>query len=301
MKQRIITALIMVVIFLPIAIIGGIPFYCLIAIAVGWGMFEIMRATEGNISKDSIATKCMSWPTYLIALSVVLTMLGALYPYFYNLLNGNGFVFSEIQIPIIPFVLLTFSLFTGAVFNQNVDIIDVFLVIAMSMFLMIGGQSIAMIRDMGWPFIVFALLTCFVTDMGAYFVGSFCTKRFETHKLNERISPKKTIEGSIGGTILGTLIPFLITLIPSMNLKNDNLFGGVEMEWWFVLLVAFIMSLTAQVGDLTFSAIKRHFDIKDYSQIFPGHGGVLDRLDSILFNMIFFAVIIMTIVTKSIF
>ena len=86
-----------------------------------------------------------------------------------------------------------------------------------------------------------------------------------------------------------------------MNLKNDNLFGGVEMEWWFVLLVAFIMSLTAQVGDLTFSAIKRHFDIKDYSQIFPGHGGVLDRLDSILFNMIFFAVIIMTIVTKSIF
>ena len=54
------------------------------------------------------------------------------------------------------------------------------------------------------------------------------------------------------------------------------------------------MSLLAQLGDLTFSAIKRHYDIKDYSQLFPGHGGVLDRLDSILFNMIFFAVIITT-------
>ena len=139
-----------------------------------------------------------------------------------------------------------------------------------------------------------------MTDTGAYFVGMLCSKKFKTHKLNERISPKKTIEGSIGGIIFGTLIPFLITLIPAMKLKSTSLLS-IELEWWIVLSLAFVMSIIAQLGDLTFSAIKRHYDIKDYSQIFPGHGGVLDRLDSILFNMIFFAVIIVFIATGTIF
>lgn len=300
MKQRVITGLIMAVIFIPLLIIGGIPFYCLIAAAIGWAMYELMHATEGDINKDDIPTRCLSWPIWLIALSALLTIFGALYPYFVSLFNGDGFVFSSISVPIIPFAILAFSLFVGSVFYPNVNIQDTFLVLAMSTFLMIGGQSVGLIRDMGWQFIAFALLTCFITDMSAYFVGMFCTKRFATHKLNERISPKKTIEGSIGGIVFGTLIPFLVTLIPSMHLVNDNVFG-ISIEWWLVLILSLIMSIIAQVGDLTFSAIKRHYGIKDYSQIFPGHGGVLDRLDSILFNMIFFAVVVMIIATKTMF
>ena len=300
MKQRIITGIIMAVIFLPLVIIGGIPFYCLVAAAIGWGIYELMKATEGNITKDDIPTRCLNWPVWLIALSVVLTIFGGLYPYFVSLFKGLGFVFSNLAVPVIPFVMLAFSLFIGTVFYSSVNIQDTFLVLAMSLFLMIGGQSVAQIRDMGGAFIIFTLLTCFVTDAGAYFVGMFCTKRFQTHKLNERISPKKTIEGAIGGTILGTMIPFLVTLIPFMSLVNDNVFG-LSLEWWMILMLAFVMSLLAQVGDLTFSAIKRHYNIKDYSQIFPGHGGVLDRLDSILFNMIFFAVVINVIAAGSIF
>lgn len=302
MKQRIITGAILLALFVPLVILGGIPYYCLIAIAIGWAMFELMHATEGNISKDNEPRRCMSWPIWMIVLSTILTIVGAFYPYLLNLIKGNDFSFSNMVVPIIPFIALAFVLFTGSVLNEKVNIQDVFMVLSMSIFLMIGGQSVALIRDLGGAFITFVLLSCFLTDSGAYFVGMLCSKKFKTHKLNERISPKKTIEGSIGGILFGTLVPFLISLIPALNLETSNVFeNGINLNSWTVLGLAFIMSIIAQIGDLTFSAIKRHYDIKDYSHIFPGHGGVLDRLDSILFNMIFFAVVATFIATRMIF
>ena len=300
MKQRVITGAILIALFAPFVILGGIPFTLLIMVAIGYAMFELMKATEGKIEKNDEKKRCLNWPKWLIISVCLLTMVGAVYPYLISLVNGNGFVFSNMIIPLIPFVLLSFILFGGSVLSEKINIQDVFLVIAMSMFLMIGGQSLALIRDMGGAFIIFVLLTCFITDSGAYFTGYICSKNFKTHKLNERISPKKTIEGSIGGMATGTLIPFLLTLIPVLSLTNDKVFN-ISLDWWVVLILAFVMTITAQLGDLTFSAIKRHYDIKDYSQLFPGHGGVLDRLDSVLFNMIIFAVIVMFIATGSIF
>ena len=300
MKQRVITGAILIALFAPFVILGGIPFTLLIMVAIGYAMFELMKATEGKIEKNDEKKRCLNWPKWLIVSVCLLTMVGAVYPYLISLINGNGFVFSNMIIPMIPFVLLSFILFGGSVLSEKINIQDVFLVIAMSMFLMVGGQSLALIRDMGGAFIVFVLLTCFITDSGAYFTGYICSKNFKTHKLNERISPKKTIEGSIGGMVTGTLISFLLTLIPALSLTNDKVFN-ISLDWWIVLILAFIMTITAQLGDLTFSAIKRHYDIKDYSQLFPGHGGVLDRLDSVLFNMIIFAVFVMFIATGSIF
>ena len=300
MKQRVITGAILIALFAPFVILGGIPFTLLITVAIGYAMYELMKATEGKIEKNDEKKRCLNWPKWIIISVCLLTMVGSVYPYLISLVNGNGFVFSNMIIPIIPFVLLSFILFGGSVLSEKINIQDVFLVIAMSMFLMIGGQSLALIRDMGGAFIIFVLLTCFITDSGAYFTGYICSKNFKTHKLNERISPKKTIEGSIGGMATGTLIPFLLTLIPVLSLTNDKVFN-ISLDWWVVLILAFVMTITAQLGDLTFSAIKRHYDIKDYSQLFPGHGGVLDRLDSVLFNMIIFAVIAMFIATGSIF
>ena len=300
MKQRVITGAILIALFAPFVILGGIPFTLLIAVATSYAMYELMKATEGKIEKNDEKKRCLNWPKWLIISVCLLTMIGAVYPYLISLINGNGFVFSNMIIPIIPFVLLSFILFGGSVLSEKINIQDVFLVIAMSMFLMVGGQSLALIRDMGGAFIIFVLLTCFITDSGAYFTGYICSKNFKTHKLNERISPKKTIEGSIGGMVTGTLISFLLTLIPVLSLTNDKVFN-ISLDWWIVLILAFIMTITAQLGDLTFSAIKRHYDIKDYSQLFPGHGGVLDRLDSVLFNMIIFAVFVMFIANSSIF
>lgn len=301
MKQRTITAIILIAVLTPLVIIGGIPFYCLIALAIGWAIYELMKATEGKRDNSVPPSRCLNWPAILIIVTVFLTIVGTFYPYLISVMNGGKFVFSsKITLPIIPIVILSFSLFAGSVLSERVNIQDVFLILSMSIFLMIGGQSVALVRDLGGAFILFVLLTCILTDTGAYFTGMICSKKFKTHKLNERISPKKTIEGSIGGIVFGTLIPFLLTYIPALRLETQNVYN-IEINSIVILCLAFIMSVVAQLGDLTFSAIKRHFGVKDYSNIFPGHGGVLDRLDSILFNMIFFAVIVTYIATGAIF
>ena len=112
------------------------------------------------------------------------------------------------------------------------------------------------------------------TDSFAYFGGLTCRKFFRTHKLLERISPKKTIEGSVSGLIFGILAGWLI-------------FKYTEIGEGFTLAQAIsfsaMISILGQIGDLFESMIKRDFGVKDSSNIIPGHGGVLDRFDSLIF------------------
>ena len=114
-------------------------------------------------------------------------------------------------------------------------------------------------------------------DTGAYFTGMLWGK----HKLNPRLSPKKTIEGSIGGIVLGTVLSVAY-----------GAYSGVDIPFYVLLVMCFVLTMTGQVGDLTFSSIKRTFEVKDYSQLLPGHGGILDRFDSILFNAMVFGVLL---------
>ena len=104
-----------------------------------------------------------------------------------------------------------------------------------------------------------------MTDTFAYFVG----RRFGRHKLMPKTSPKKTIEGSLGG-IAGSIIACII-------------FGLIfKLPIGVMVIISLFGSIIAQMGDLIASAIKRYVDIKDYGKIIPGHGGVLDRFDSVL-------------------
>lgn len=107
------------------------------------------------------------------------------------------------------------------------------------------------------------------SDTCAYCVGKLCGK----HKLPSKLSPNKTIEGCVGGIIGAALIGFLFALA---------FFDSTEY-WWKVALIGGVSSVISQIGDLTASAIKRNHDIKDYGKLIPGHGGILDRFDSIIF------------------
>lgn len=111
-------------------------------------------------------------------------------------------------------------------------------------------------------------LSAFTTDTFAYFSGYF----FGSKKLCPTISPKKTVEGSIGG-ILGSI---LSSAVFAYFLNMELIFH--------CMIIGFIGSILAQIGDLTASRFKRYVGIKDYGKIMPGHGGVLDRFDSILFT-----------------
>jgi phosphatidate cytidylyltransferase len=109
------------------------------------------------------------------------------------------------------------------------------------------------------------------TDIFAYFCGMLLGK----HKLIPDVSPKKTVEGSIGGIFFATLSFLIYGII-------TNTYFGTHSNLYFLCIAGVVVSVLSQIGDLLMSHIKRHYGIKDYGSIFPGHGGMLDRFDSIL-------------------
>lgn len=138
---------------------------------------------------------------------------------------------------------------------------------------------------------MYVVVGTMITDIGAYFFGVL----FGKHKMNPRVSPKKTWEGFAGGIVVSVVVSvsyvFIIDACGGFVLP-----GVLDIEhWYWVLLLSIAMPLIGNLGDLAFSAIKRDYEIKDYGNIIPGHGGVLDRLDSLIFSMATVAILLMFI------
>ena len=114
-----------------------------------------------------------------------------------------------------------------------------------------------------------------ITDTFAYFCGMLFG-RGGKHKLAPTISPKKTVEGSIGGIV------FCILAMVVYGIVIKQIHTNMRVDIIFLALSGIAVSAVAQIGDLSLSVIKRHYGIKDYGWIFPGHGGILDRFDSVI-------------------
>ena len=121
-------------------------------------------------------------------------------------------------------------------------------------------------------FLLLPLLFSFGSDTGAFFAG----RAFGKHKLAPRVSPHKTVEGAVGGLAGNALGGVIFALVMNLAFGYSISYGGI-------ILAGVVCSVVAQLGDLSFSLIKREFGIKDYGHIFLAHGGVLDRFDSVLF------------------
>lgn len=117
----------------------------------------------------------------------------------------------------------------------------------------------------------YIFISAWGTDTFAYFTGM----KFGKHKLT-KISPKKSIEGSIGGTVGAIVIALIYTAVV-------NKYANLGMSYIFVAIATLVLSILSQLGDLSASSIKREMEIKDYGNLLPGHGGILDRIDSIIF------------------
>jgi len=124
--------------------------------------------------------------------------------------------------------------------------------------------------EAGRNFVYLALLATFGSDTVAYFLG----KAIGRHKMAPSISPHKTWEGALGGIIGGMVVAWLFTLATPFQ---------VALSWWQAVLLGLAVSVLGQVGDLAESLLKRNVGVKDSGAIMPGHGGILDRLDSVLF------------------
>lgn len=137
--------------------------------------------------------------------------------------------------------------------------------------LMLGAMVRLRCMDDGKILILLPFLISFTSDTGAYFTGKYLGK----HKMAPKISPKKTVEGLLGGilcAVVGMLIFCLIT----------DVFSDLKVHYLYALVYGIVGSLAGVFGDLCFSAVKRQTGIKDYGKLIPGHGGVLDRFDSLM-------------------
>ena len=119
--------------------------------------------------------------------------------------------------------------------------------------------------------LIYAFIAAWGTDTFAYCIG----KRLGKHKFS-KVSPKKSIEGCVAGTVSAVILTLLYTLILNKNLS-------FEYSYCIIGISALVLSLIGQIGDFAASCIKRYVDVKDYSNLLPGHGGMLDRIDSVLF------------------
>lgn len=131
--------------------------------------------------------------------------------------------------------------------------------------------------------LLLAIVVTVCTDTFAYLVGS----SLRGPKLCPRISPNKTISGSVGGLFGGVVSALLLYLIFISNNNFVTAFGAIGGKVWHIVLLGVIGSIISQCGDLVASALKRHARVKDYGTIFPGHGGVMDRVDALIFNAMF--------------
>lgn len=169
---------------------------------------------------------------------------------------------------------LTVLLAVCVFFDEKVKVNDVFSAFTTTLYVMLCFSALIALRggkEHGLYLFLLVFIAAWITDTFAYFTGVFIGK----HKLIPRISPKKTVEGSIGGIVFCVIAFTVYGLI----LKK---YFSVDVNFPVLLAVGFAMSIISQIGDLVASAIKRSFGIKDYGNIFPGHGGVLDRFDSIM-------------------
>ena len=259
MKTRVISALVASLIFIPIFLIGGLVFNIAFYVLTLLGIREFMKARE----------KTHKFPDFIRLITyLMITLL-----YFECTLNGNlTFSFNYRMIAGVILTLLTPVVLYHDEKIYNVE--DAFYLVGGVFFLGFSMSLFNMYRNMGLEILIFLFLITIITDSYAYFVGMLIGK----NKLLEVISPKKTWEGTIGGSIVGTFVCTVYYLTVINN--NSSIF--------VVALIILFLSLIGQFGDLFFSAIKRKYQIKDFSNIMPGHGGVLDRLDSIIFVMLTF-------------
>ena len=253
MKQRIITGAVLAVLMIAIFALSGTVVYPVIMTLLCFiGTWEMLGCVghEKNY--------------YLSVPAILVSVLSPVIAYFF----GYGAMLAVVMSYIT--VLLAESVF----FDEKVKVTDVSTVFLTTLYVVLCFTALLRLRyvSTGAQYIyILVFVAAWITDTFAYFTGCF----FGKHKLIPKISPKKTVEGAVGGVVF-CVVAFVIYGIVV------NRVTGTEMNLWLLAGVGCVMSVISQIGDLVASSIKRTYGIKDYGNIFPGHGGILDRFDSIM-------------------
>lgn len=241
MKKRIVGALLIILVCIPFIYLKGYYFSGFVSI------LSILALKEIKDLDKSI-------PKIMYFLSIIFLVL-------FNVLNYFDYRW---------LILLIITMLIPTIIYKNYKTKTAFYLIGNVIFLSIFFSSLIYIRNTNANILLYLLLVAVLTDVFAYIVG----KSIGKHKYST-ISPNKTIEGNVGGTIIGVVIA---TIFYYNKIGSINIF--------LLLFLTFLLSFIGQVGDLVFSKIKRENNIKDFSNLIPGHGGILDRIDSFIFILL---------------
>lgn len=259
MKKSLVSRSILLLVCIPLLIIGGTLFDIAILLVSLFALYEFIKIKEEKKKLPNF----IKFISYIIMTLLILTNI-----------ETNLFAFA-LDYRVLSGLFLLFLLPTVLYHNrEKYSINDAFYMIGGLLFLGISLSTLVIIREKSLSLLIYLLLIPFVTDIYSLIIGKLIGKR----KLLEVVSPNKTLEGMIGGTIFGTFIPVCYYI----------LFVSGTAPLYVIILVTIFLSVLGQLGDLVFSAIKRYFSKKDFSDFFPGYGGILDRLDSIIFVVLGF-------------
>ncbi len=261
MLTRVVTSVVAIAILLPILIFSGTVagqyiFITAMGILTFVSVYEICGCF--GVRKNLY----ISIPSYIYVVAVTLiSIFWRESEHYIGYIVCAGFVF-------------LFAVFALAMFHMGkVTYAQVAALASTTFYISCGFLSIINLRyiEYGQYLYLLVFIGAWATDTGAYFVGVL----FGKHKLIPHVSPKKTVEGAFGG-ILGCVIGYLI-----FGFCMEKIYS-LEANYIALACVAAVIAIISQIGDLIASYIKREHNIKDYGNIFPGHGGVLDRFDSII-------------------
>lgn len=252
MIKRVISATIIIAVAVLAICFGGAVFHIAVLAITLLGIFEIKKA----LKKVEINTMLLINYIYAVAAALAVYL-------------GEGvFVFPMLLL----FSVIAFSismLLPKYTVKDAIATVFVFIYPTTLMLLL------NVLEKYGRVFIIAAIIASVITDTAAFFIG----RKFGQAKLCPDISPNKTVAGALGGAAATFVLLPIYGLIFITGVKN---IGVVDVAMW--ILLALLCGIFAQLGDLFASSIKRYCDIKDFSKLIPGHGGILDRLDSIMFT-----------------
>ncbi len=264
MLVRVITSIVAFGVLLPFLIFSDtLAFVLLFQIICVICAYELLRCT-GLAKRVSVAA-----PTYVFALALPLFARRAPWSLAAGSTGEGFFAAAAMTGFVYLFLLLSFAVFS----KGKTNLADLLTLFSLEFYVNVSFSSVILLRDMpnGKYFYLLVFLTAWGSDTFAY----FCGRLFGRHKLIPEISPKKTVEGAIGGVIC------CVGLVLLYGFVVGKIFD-LTPRYLALAAAGAVMSVASMLGDLVMSAVKRHYGAKDYGIILPGHGGLLDRFDSVL-------------------
>ncbi len=269
MRTRILTGVIAFILFLPFLIFSDtIAFPIVMAFCSVVSVFEMIHCV--GLHKKLT----MTIPLCLVAVATPIC------------LRLLGIETVMTAVPAVVLVLLLYVLAVTTFSKGKLTVTESSTALMTAIYIIAGFSAMVYLHDFhegGKYLYLLTFIGAWVPDTFAYFTGML----FGKHKLIPDVSPKKTVEGAIGGVFFCILAFIAFSLVYNSLWVAD---GGKTLPLWLMAVIGLVTAVVSMVGDLTMSLIKRHYGIKDYGKILPGHGGFLDRFDSVIAVAVILAV-----------